>query len=99
MMLTLQDLIAVVREASRLMAVDHFDVSQKDGYANIVTSSDLAVQEFLCDRLAQLLPGSGFLCEEADLHDASHAYTWIIDPIDGTANYSRGIDLCAICVG
>ena len=96
---TLQDLIAVVREASRLMAVDHFAISQKDGYANIVTSSDLAVQEFLCDRLAQLLPGSGFLCEEADLHDASHAYTWIIDPIDGTANYSRGIDQCAICVG
>ena len=58
MMLTLQDLIAVVREASRLMAVDHFDVSQKDGYANIVTSSDLAVQEFLCDRLSQLLPRS-----------------------------------------
>ena len=99
MMLTLQDLIAVVREASRLMAVDHFDVFQKDGYANIVTSSDLAVQEFLCDRWSQLLPGSGFLCEEADLHDASHAYTWIIDPIDGTANYSRGIDQCAICVG
>lgn len=81
------------------MSTDHFDISQKGGYSNIVTSSDLAVQDFLCERLSQLLPGSGFLCEEKQVHDVSHEYTWVIDPIDGTANYSRGIDQCAICVG
>lgn len=98
-MITLNELIETVREASSLMTLDHFEISQKGGYANIVTSSDLAVQDFLCGRLAELLPGSGFLCEERNVHDASHEYTWIIDPIDGTANYSRGIDQCAICVG
>lgn len=81
------------------MLVDSFDVSQKEGFANIVTSSDVAVQDFLKARLAELLPGSGFLCEEEDRHDLSHEFTWIIDPIDGTANYSRGIRECAICVG
>lgn len=81
------------------MLVDSFDVSQKEGFANIVTSSDMAVQDFLKARLAKLLPGSGFLCEEEDRHDLSHEFTWIIDPIDGTANYSRGIRECAICVG
>ena len=81
------------------MLVDSFDVSQKEGFANIVTSSDVAVQDFLKTRLAELLPGSGFLCEEEDRHDLSHEFTWIIDPIDGTANYSRGIRECAICVG
>ena len=89
----------VVRAAARLMVHDAFEVTQKQGYANIVTSSDVAVQDFLCQHLSELLPGSGFLCEEADMHDVSHEYTWIIDPIDGTANYSRGIDQCAICVG
>lgn len=98
-MITLESLINVVREASRLMVTDHFEVTQKDGYSNIVTSSDVAVQEFLCTRLAELLPGSGFLCEEEDMHDTTHRYTWVIDPIDGTANYSRGIGQCAICVG
>lgn len=98
-MITLNTLIDTVREASACMATDHFDVSQKGGFANIVTTSDLAVQDFLCERLAVLLPGSGFLCEEKDVHDASREYTWVIDPIDGTANYSRGIDQCAICVG
>ena len=92
-------LISIVREASKLMLVDSFDVSQKEGFANIVTSSDIAVQDFLKSRLSELIPGCGFLCEEEDRHDLSHEYTWIIDPIDGTANYSRGIRECAICVG
>lgn len=91
-------IINIVREASKLMLND-FEISQKDGFSNIVTSSDIAVQEFLCKQLASLLPGSGFICEEEDINDASHEYTWIIDPIDGTANYSRGIGQCAICVG
>lgn len=80
------------------MVRQNFEITQKDGYANIVTSSDVAVQEFLCKRLAELLPGSGFLCEESDYWELNKEYTWIIDPIDGTANYSRGIDQCAICV-
>lgn len=89
----------IVREASKLMVADGFDINQKEGYANIVTSSDVAVQDFLKEHLAELLPGSGFLCEEEDMHDLTNEYTWIIDPIDGTANYSRGIRECAICVG
>lgn len=95
----LNAIVSIVREASQLMIGDTFAVSQKDGYANIVTTSDIAVQDFLCKRLAELLPGSGFLCEEDDVHDLNHEYIWIIDPIDGTANYSRGIAECAICVG
>lgn len=89
----------IVREASRLMVAGGFDIMQKDGYANIVTSSDLAVQNFLKQQLSLLLPGSGFLCEEEDRHNLSADYVWIIDPIDGTANYSRGIDQCGISVG
>lgn len=81
------------------MLTDTFEIQQKGGYANIVTTSDVAVQDFLKERLAQLVPDSGFLCEEEDRHDLHHPYTWIIDPIDGTANYSRGIRECAICVG
>ena len=65
----------IIREASRLMLTDTFQISQKEGFANIVTSSDLAVQEFLKRELAALLPGSGFLCEEEDRHTLDHEYT------------------------
>lgn len=97
--MNIEVLTDIVKKASEKMLTDHFSVAQKDGYSNIVTTSDLAVQDYLCTELAKALPGSGFLCEEADTADTSHAYTWIIDPIDGTCNYSRGIAQCAICVG
>ena len=93
--MNITELINIIREASKLMLND-FEISQKDGFSNIVTSSDIAVQDFLCKRLASLLPSSGFICEEEDINDASHEYTWIIDPIDGTANYSRGIEMSVV---
>ena len=95
----LSSMVDIVKSAASLMTTDSFKISQKEGFSNIVTSSDIAVQDFLCDKLSHLLPGSGFLCEEEDLWDSSKDFTWIIDPIDGTSNYSRGIDQCAICVG
>ncbi len=89
----------IVREASRLMLTDHFRVDSKGGSENLVTSSDYAVQEYLCSKLSELVPGSSFLCEEEGMQDyGDHEYVWIIDPIDGTMNYTRGIRECAISV-
>lgn len=98
-MIQIEQVIQIVREASRLMLDVSFDITEKGGFENIVTSSDLAVQQYLCKHLSEILPESGFLCEEDDVNNLTKEYTWVIDPIDGTANYSRGIDQCAICVG
>ena len=95
----IEQIIAIVREASQYMLRSGFAVHDKGTRENLVTSSDLAVQEFLTGKLSALLPGSGFLCEEEDLNDiAGHEYVWIIDPIDGTANYARGNENCCISV-
>ena len=95
----LKDVIDIVLRASELMMSGDFLVEHKDGcLENIVTSSDVAVQDFLCKELRSLVPGCGFFCEEKDLQEECKEYTWIIDPIDGTANYARGIAQCAISV-
>ena len=95
----IEQIIDVVRQAAHLMVRSGFEVHDKGTIENLVTSSDIAVQEFLTERLAKLLPGSGFLCEEEDLNDiAGHEYVWVIDPIDGTANYARGNRNCCISV-
>jgi len=94
----IEKVTGIVREASSLMVHEGFDVEQKGGCANIVTSSDIAVQNFLCRKLSALLPGSGFFCEEKDVHDLGKEFVWFIDPIDGTTNYARGIDSCCISV-
>lgn len=94
----LEKVITIVREAARNMVADGFQIEQKDGMANIVTSSDLAVQHYLCKELARLLPGCGFICEEEDYLDPDKEFVWVVDPIDGTCNYARGIDDCCISV-
>ena len=97
--LEIEQIIDIVREAGSLMdRTGGFEVHDKGVRENLVTSSDLAVQHFLTRRLSELLPGSGFLCEEEDFVDMAHDDVWIIDPIDGTANYARGIENCCISV-
>ena len=99
MEITIQQIIDIVREASALMdRTGGFEVHDKGTREDIVTTSDLAVQHFLTKYLAELLPGSGFLCEEEDFKDLNHTDVWIIDPIDGTANYARGNENCCISV-
>lgn len=90
--------ISIVREAAKLMVREGFSVEEKGTIENIVTSSDLAVQHFLMENLSSILPDCGFLCEEEDLSDTFHKQVWIIDPIDGTANYARGDENCCISV-
>ena len=93
-----QSVIDIVREASSLMCTGTFEIESKGGCENIVTTSDLAVQEFLCRRLSTILPGCGFICEEEGVCNPDKEYVWVIDPIDGTANFARGISDCAISV-
>lgn len=98
MNVTTRQLAEILHDAAKLMTREGFRIHEKGSAENIVTSSDLAVQEFLTGELARLLPGSGFLCEEEDVNDLAHEFVWIIDPIDGTTNYARANENCGISV-
>ncbi len=95
---TLKSVSALVRQAAKIVKSRDFTVEEKSTKDDIVTSADIGVQTFLCDKLKKLLPESGFLCEEKHLSDVNHDYVWVIDPIDGTTNFSRNINECAISV-
>ena len=100
-------LIEIVKDVGRIVTNTQCGASihEKDGAANIVTSTDIAVQQTLISRLSELMPESEFLCEEEDIQQHGNATSahaaplWIIDPIDGTMNYVRSIRECAISVG
>lgn len=94
----IRKVIAIVKEAGTIALKREFTVQQKGSCENLVTSTDREVQRFLVQHLSALMPGSGFIGEEDDLKTPEREYTWIVDPIDGTANYSRGIEEYAISV-
>ena len=93
------EVLKITEEAVKLVRYSDFDVERKaDDASNIVTTNDLKSQRFLCERLSALIPGSRFYCEEEDMKETEGEFIWVIDPIDGTMNYSRGIAECAISV-
>lgn len=66
------------------------NVKEKMGdAANMVTMYDVAVQNFLIEEITKAIPEAYFIAEEKE-NDASvleRDYCFIIDPIDGTANF------------
>lgn len=94
--------IAAVREAGEVLkkARDKgFQTSAKGGDPrDIITSVDLAVNEHIIKKIKETYPQDALYSEEGGGAE-SGARIWVIDPIDGSANFSRGIPHYAICIG
>lgn len=61
-----------------------------------MTDADPAVERALRERVARSRPGEGVCGEEEG--DDGGAVRWIIDPIDGTKNFSRGVPIWATLI-
>lgn len=93
---------AAVQESGRLLPAAHRisdTVIAKQGTGNFVTAYDLQVQQLLRERLLALLPDAHFVGEEDDCReDPLHGLAFIVDPIDCTANFIRGLKHSAVSV-
>jgi histidinol-phosphatase len=58
-----------------------------------VTAADRAVEAYVVDALREAFPDDGLLGEEGARHESRSGRRWIIDPIDGTRDFLRGIPL------
>lgn len=75
-------------------------VTRKRGRANFATVADHAVQEAILARLAARDPAIRVLAEEQPRRDTGRAdRLWVVDPIDGTLNFSRGLPFYAVVIG
>jgi len=63
---------------------------------DIVTRADLEIEDYVLSSLRALYPHHGFDSEEAGEQRADAEYVWILDPIDGTKYYARGVPLYSI---
>lgn len=89
----------IVREAgARLLSMHEMRVEEKTDFKDLVTSCDKATQAYLVEKLGALYPQATFFCEEGDAQDGSGEHMFIIDPIDGTANFVYGYNQSAISV-
>jgi myo-inositol-1(or 4)-monophosphatase len=71
------------------------------GLNNLVSYVDKETEKQLVERLNKLLPEAGFITEEETTGQATDqsALNWIIDPLDGTANFIHGLPVFAVSIG
>jgi myo-inositol-1(or 4)-monophosphatase len=80
-------------EASRLATHPSTgrEATRKGDPFDVVTPADRLIERYLKDQVRKRFPDHGFLGEEEGGANGSHGWQWIVDPIDGTLNYSTGL--------
>lgn len=64
-----------------------------------VTAADRACEKLIVESIGREFPDDGVLGEEGANQESRNGRKWIIDPIDGTRDFVRGIPLWAILIG
>jgi histidinol phosphatase-like enzyme (inositol monophosphatase family) len=64
-----------------------------------VTAADRAIERVLRGAIRERYPDHGIVAEEEGSHAARSAYTWFIDPIDGTRSFIMGSPLWGTLIG
>ena len=96
-------MVKVCRKAAKILIrdfgeIENLQVSVK-GPGNFVTASDKKVEKIIIEELQKARPTYSILSEEIGEINNDKSFKWIIDPIDGTANFLHGIPHFAISIG
>ena len=79
--------------------IENLQVSSK-GPGDFVTSADKRTEKILIDELQKAHPDYGIVSEEKGIiNKHNQKNRWIIDPIDGTLNFMKGIPQFSISIG
>lgn len=94
--------VRIAREAGAI-ALQYFqDASlavESKADASPVTLADRSVEQFLRERIADAFPADGMLGEEFGASREGSAHRWILDPIDGTRTFVRGVPFFGTLIG
>jgi len=90
-----------LREAANLLNtqwdkkqfLEYKECNGKIDYNQIVTNHDLMIEDFLVKKIQKEFPNTNIISEEKSFNVFSlEKPTWVIDPIDGSMNYFRGLN-------
>ncbi len=79
-------------------SVESKQVSFKRNPTDLVTRADRMSEGIIVGFLRDRFPDHGILAEEGTLQEGEE-YRWIVDPIDGTTNFTHGVPLFAVSIG
>lgn len=84
--------LALRHQASGVTAESKLDLSP-------VTIADRESEQLIAGMLTEAFPGDGLLGEEGGRKESSMGRRWIVDPIDGTRDFLRGLPTWSVLIG
>jgi myo-inositol-1(or 4)-monophosphatase len=98
-----RDFACNLAEAAGAKAMEYFrDLGslsiESKGHQDMVSNADREVEQFIRGAIAERFADDGVLGEEFGGETGSSGFTWVIDPIDGTANFVSGIPAWTVVI-
>ncbi len=75
------------------------EVKEKGSSKNLVTNVDKGSETLIKEFIAKNFPGHGILAEESGAVSPTSDYRWIIDPLDGTTNFTHAYPVYCVSIG
>jgi myo-inositol-1(or 4)-monophosphatase len=69
------------------------------GVQDVVTEADNACEKLIARAVFDAFPNDSFLGEEGGIQNPGSNIVWVVDPIDGTSNFVRGIPFWCVSLG
>jgi myo-inositol-1(or 4)-monophosphatase len=89
----LEQIVLAAGEEIRGRFRGSFGLKSKAYESDFVTDADHAANEVIVKAIRATYPEHGIISEEAEADHADAEHIWIIDPLDGTHNFARGMAL------
>lgn len=100
----MSDFLDIAVEAARKggeITLRHFETSvarEVKADKSFVTAADKEAEAAIIATIQKHFPTHGFLAEESGASNNASEYMWVIDPLDGTANFVNGLPLFSTSV-
>lgn len=97
----LQTAVEAARRAGELIA-EHYPTGREasfKGYRDLVTETDIAAENAIVDLIRDRFPDHAILAEESEGGGIGDDYTWLVDPLDGTSNFTHRVPIFAVSIG
>lgn len=95
--------IRAAREAGDILMHHYGDLRhiriKNDQQFNLVTEADTNAEKRIVDILLEAFPDHGVLGEEGGERKGSTPYKWVIDPLDGTTNFTHAFPIFSVSIG
>lgn len=85
-------------ELLRYFRSDNLQIATKFNQSDIVTAADKAAERIIIGHINESYPDHSILSEESGSTARDSRVRWVIDPLDGTTNFSEGLPLFSVSI-